>query len=53
VNAQSLHRLGELSGGRDVGAKDAARDKYLGQRCNALPRSEHVEDHSVEGVLSV
>ena len=39
---------GELGGGGDVAAEDAAGDERLGDGLQALPGGEHVEDDAVD-----
>ena len=50
VGAQRLDHAGQLGGGRDVGAHDAAGNQRVGDRVDTAPRVEHVEDDPVDPV---
>jgi hypothetical protein len=47
VEAHRLHEAGQLGRGGDVGAHDAARSQCAGGGVDALPGSQHVQDHPV------
>ncbi len=52
--ADGLDGPGELGGGGDVAADDAAGDERLGDGLQAFPGGEHVEDDAVDvGVAQV
>ena len=53
VRAERLDGPAELGGGRDVGADQAAGRQRLGDRVDALPRREHVEDDPVDAAVLV